>query len=427
MGTIVVVGTQWGDEGKGKVTDILAEKADMVVRFQGGNNAGHTIVIGEETYKLHLIPSGILNPGKACVLGSGMVVDPAVLLQEMEGLEKRGIDTSSIIISDRAHVIMPYHRRLDELEEERRTKKIGTTKRGIGPCYFDKVSRMGIRMGELIREKEFSQKLEHALKGKNQLLEKVYGVQPMDFKEIFDEYREYAKLLRDKVADASLIINRAVQENKNILFEGAQGAMLDLDYGTYPYVTSSNTLSGTVCLGAGLGPSWIDQVAGIVKAYTTRVGEGPFPTELHGEQAHAIREAGGEYGTTTGRPRRTGWLDTVVLRQAHRLNGLTWGVITKLDVLSGISPLKICTGYRVEGQVLEEWPVSQEVLNQAEPIYEEMKGWSQDLSEIESYQDFPPQARDYVNRISQLTGIDVALVSVGPRRDQTKIIKKIEF
>ena len=427
MGTIVVVGAQWGDEGKGKVTDILAEKADMVVRFQGGNNAGHTIVIGEETYKLHLIPSGILNPGKVCVLGGGMVVDPKVLLEEMKGLEDRGIDTSSIVISDRAHVIMPYHRRLDGLEEEKRTKKIGTTKRGIGPCYFDKVSRIGIRMGEIIREREFSQKLENALQVKNELFEKVYGVKAMDFKEIFDEYREYANLLQEKVADASLLINQAVQENKDILFEGAQGAMLDIDYGTYPYVTSSNTLSGTVCLGAGLGPTRIEKVVGIIKAYTTRVGEGPFPTELHGEQAHAIREAGGEYGTTTGRPRRTGWLDTVVLRQAHRLNGLTQGVITKLDVLSGISPLKICTGYRVEGQVIEEWPVSQEVLDQAEPVYEEMEGWSQDVSKIDSYEDFPPQARDYVNRISELTGIEISLVSVGPRRDQTKIIKKIDF
>ncbi len=427
MGTIVVVGAQWGDEGKGKVTDILAEKADMVVRFQGGNNAGHTIVIGEQIYKLHLIPSGILNPGKACVLGSGMVVDPKVLLEEMKGLEDRGIDTSSIVISDRAHVIMPYHRRLDGLEEEKRTKKIGTTRRGIGPCYFDKISRIGIRMGEIIREREFSQKLENALQIKNELFEKVYGVKAMDFKEIFHEYREYANLLQEKVADASLLINQAVQENKDILFEGAQGTMLDIDYGTYPYVTSSNTLSGTVCLGAGLGPTRIDKVVGIMKAYTTRVGEGPFPTELHGEQAHAIREAGGEYGTTTGRPRRTGWLDTVVLRQAHRLNGLTHGVITKLDVLSGISPLKICTGYRVEGQLIEEWPVSQEVLDQAEPVYEEMEGWSQDVSKIDSYEDFPPQARDYVNRISELTGIEISLVSVGPRRDQTKIIKNIDF
>lgn len=427
MGTIVVVGTQWGDEGKGKITDILAEKADMVVRFQGGNNAGHTIVIGEETYKLHLVPSGVLNPGTVNVLGSGMVIDPAVFLEEIKGLEERGIDTSSIIISDRAHVIMPYHRRLDSLEEEGRREKIGTTKRGIGPCYFDKVSRAGIRMGELIREEEFAKKLKNALEVKNQLFERVYGAQAMDYQEIYQEYREYAHLLRDRIVDTSLIVNRAVQEKKDILFEGAQGAMLDIDYGTYPYVTSSNTLAGAVSSGAGLAPTKIDQVVGIIKAYTTRVGEGPFPTELHGEQAHEIREAGGEYGTTTGRPRRTGWLDTVVLRQAHRLNGITQGVITKLDVLSGISPLKICTGYQVEGKLIQEWPVSQEVLNQAVPVYEEMEGWTQDLSQIDSYGDFPSQAREYVQGISQLTGIEIAVVSVGPRRDQTKIIKKIDF
>ncbi len=427
MGTIVVVGTQWGDEGKGKITDILAEKADTVVRFQGGNNAGHTIVIGEETYKLHLVPSGILNPGKLCVLGSGMVIDPQVLINEIKGLEERGMDTSNIKISDRAHVIMPYHRQLDKLEEEKRTSKIGTTHRGIGPAYFDKISRVGIRVGELINEAEFAKKLKAALELKNELLEKLYGVEPLNFEEILKEYTEYGKALKDKVDDTSLITSRDIEKGKAVLFEGAQGAMLDIDYGTYPFVTSSSTISGSVCLGAGIGPRAVDSVVGILKAYTTRVGEGPFPTELHGEQAEALREVGGEYGTTTGRPRRIGWADAVVLRLAHRLNGLTHGVITKLDVLSGLPSVKICTGYKHKGRIIKEWPASLEVVQECEPVYEEMEGWSQDLSEIDSYEDFPLQAREFVARLSEITGIKISIVSVGPRRDQTKIIENIIF
>ncbi len=427
MGTIVVVGTQWGDEGKGKITDILAEKADTIVRFQGGNNAGHTIVIGDETYKLHLVPSGILNPGKLCVLGSGMVIDPRVLIEEIKGLEERGIDTSSITISDRAHVIMPYHRQLDMLEEEKRFSKIGTTHRGIGPAYHDKISRAGIRVGELVDEGEFAKKLKTALELKNELLEKFYGAKPLKFEEIFIEYRDYGKAIKDKVDDTSLITSREIAQGKAVLFEGAQGAMLDIDYGTYPYVTSSNTISGAVCGGAGIGPGSIDKVLGVLKAYTTRVGEGPFPTEIHGSQAEALREAGGEYGTTTGRPRRIGWVDAVVLRLAHRLNGLTHGVVTKLDVLSGLPSVKICTGYTHKGKTITEWPASLELVQECQPLYEEMEGWSQDLSEIDNYQDFPRQAREFVDRLSEIVGLKISIISVGPRRDQTKILEHIKF
>ncbi|PKM84017.1 MAG: adenylosuccinate synthase [Firmicutes bacterium HGW-Firmicutes-13] len=427
MRTIVVVGTQWGDEGKGKITDILADKAEIIVRFQGGNNAGHTIVIGERTFKLHLIPSGILNPGKIYVIGNGMVVDPAVLIMEMEGLESQGIDTSGLRISDRAHVIMPYHRRLDGLEEEKRTRKIGTTQRGIGPAYFDKISRTGIRMGELINREEFTVKLKNTLSLKNEIFEKIYGVEPLNYKEILDEYQEYTLKIRDKVTDTSVIINEAIDEGRAVLFEGAQGVMLDIDHGTYPFVTSSNTTAGAACIGAGIGPGKIGKVVGIIKAYTTRVGEGPFPTEFHGLLADKLREAGGEYGTTTGRPRRIGWLDTVVLRFAKRVNGLTHGVITKLDVLSGLEKIKICTGYKCGGKMIKEWPASLEILNNCEPVYEEMEGWTEDLSKIDKYDDFPGPARNYVKRVVELTGIEIPVVSVGPRRDQTKILKQIEF
>lgn len=427
MGTIVVVGTQWGDEGKGKITDILAEKASLVVRFQGGNNAGHTIVIDDITHKLHLIPSGVFNPGTMCIIGNGLVIDPEVLINEIKALDQKGIDTSGIKISDRAHVIMPYHRRLDSLEEEKRHIKIGTTKRGIGPAYFDKISRTGIRIGEMINPEEFAARLKSVLECKNEIFEKIYGVEPMDFEEIYEEYSQYALLLKDKVADTSLIINRAVEEGSPVLFEGAQGVMLDIDHGTYPFVTSSNPTAGAVCIGAGIGPGRIDKVLGIVKAYTTRVGEGPFPTELFGELADSLRESGGEYGTTTGRPRRIGWLDAVVLRHARRLNALTHIVITKLDVLSGLSTVKICTGYQLEGKVIEEWPASLGALQKCQPIYEEMEGWTEDLSKIDRYEDFPPQALAYVKRIQELAQVPISIVSVGPGRNQTKILEEINY
>ena len=427
MGTIVVVGTQWGDEGKGKITDILAEKASMVVRFQGGNNAGHTIVIDDQTYKLHLIPSGVFNPGTMCIIGNGLVIDPEVLINELQALDRQGFDTSGIKISDRAHVIMPYHRRLDGLEEEKRQLKIGTTKRGIGPAYFDKISRTGIRMGEMVNPEEFADRLASLLESKNEIFQKIYNVEPMDFKEIYEEYSEYASLLKDKITDTSLIINNAIEQGEPVLFEGAQGVMLDIDHGTYPFVTSSNPTAGAVCIGAGIGPGQIDKVLGVVKAYTTRVGEGPFPTELFGELADSLREAGGEYGTTTGRPRRIGWLDAVVLRHARRLNALTHIVITKLDVLSGLPRVKICTGYKMEGNVIEEWPASLGVLQKCEPIYEEMEGWSQDLSKIDRYEDFPPQALAYVKRIQELVQVPVSIVSVGPGRHQTKILEEMSY
>ncbi len=427
MGTIVVVGTQWGDEGKGKITDILAEKAGLVVRFQGGNNAGHTIVIEDKTYKLHLIPSGVFNPGTMCVIGNGLVIDPEVLINEIKGLDLQGIDTSCIKISDRAHVIMPYHRRLDALEEEKRQVKIGTTKRGIGPAYFDKISRTGIRIGELINPEEFSARLKAVLESKNEIFEKIYGVEPMSFEEIYEEYSQYALLLKDKVADTSILIDQAVEQGKPVLFEGAQGVMLDIDHGTYPFVTSSNPTAGAVCVGAGIGPGRIDKVVGVVKAYTTRVGEGPFPTELFCGLAESLREAGGEYGTTTGRPRRIGWMDVVVMRHARRLNALTHIAITKLDVLSGLPTIKICTGYQLEGQVIQEWPASLGVLEKCQPIYEEMEGWPQDLSKIDRYEDFPPQAIAYVKRIEELAGVPISIVSVGPGRNQTKFLEEINY
>lgn len=427
MGTIVVVGTQWGDEGKGKITDILAEKAGLVVRFQGGNNAGHTIVIEDKTYKLHLIPSGVFNPGTMCVIGNGLVIDPEVLINEIKGLDMQGIDTSCIKISDRAHVIMPYHRRLDALEEEKRQVKIGTTKRGIGPAYFDKISRTGIRIGELINPEEFSARLKAVLESKNEIFEKIYGVEPMSFEEIYEEYSQYALLLKDKVADTSILIDQAVEQGKPVLFEGAQGVMLDIDHGTYPFVTSSNPTAGAVCVGAGIGPGRIDKVVGVVKAYTTRVGEGPFPTELFCGLGESLREAGGEYGTTTGRPRRIGWMDVVVMRHARRLNALTHIAITKLDVLSGLPTIKICTGYQLEGQVIQEWPASLGVLEKCQPIYEEMEGWPQDLSKIDRYEDFPPQAIAYVKRIEELAGVPISIVSVGPGRNQTKFLEEINY
>ncbi|UNC93707.1 adenylosuccinate synthase [Candidatus Contubernalis alkaliaceticus] len=427
MGTIVVVGTQWGDEGKGKITDILAEKAGLVVRFQGGNNAGHTIVIEDKTYKLHLIPSGVFNPGTISIIGNGLVIDPEVLINEIKGLEIQGIDTSCIKISDRAHVIMPYHRRLDTLEEEKRQIKIGTTKRGIGPAYFDKISRTGIRIGELINPEEFSLRLKTVLESKNEIFEKIYGVESMNFEEIFEEYSQYALLLKDKVADTSILIDQAVEQGESVLFEGAQGVMLDIDHGTYPFVTSSNPTAGAVCVGAGIGPGRIDKVVGVVKAYTTRVGEGPFSTELFGELADSLREAGGEYGTTTGRPRRIGWMDAVVMRHARRLNALTHLAITKLDVLSGLPTVKICTGYELDGKVIKEWPASLGVLEKCKPIYEEMEGWTQDLSKIDRYEDFPPQAIAYVKRIEELANVPVSIVSVGPGRNQTKFLEEISF
>lgn len=420
MSTVVLVGAQWGDEGKGKVTDFLAEKADLVVRYQGGNNAGHTVVVGEREFKLHLIPSGILYPEKICIIGSGMVIDPGVLLKEMEGLEKQGINIDNLKISDRAHVIFPYHQRLDQVEEERKgSNKIGTTIRGIGPAYMDKSARVGIRMVDLLDPDGFAALLEKNIEAKNHLLTKVYGMKALDYASILAEYSGYAEALKRYVCDDSLLINDALTKGKNVLFEGAQGTLLDIDHGTYPFVTSSHPTAGGACLGAGVGPTKIDRVIGVAKAYTTRVGEGPFITELADETGEYIRTQGGEFGTTTGRPRRCGWFDAVVARYAVRINGLDYLAITKLDVLSGLEKVKICTGYSYRGGIIKEFPASLRVLEECEPIYEEFAGWEEDITKAGTLSELPASARKYLERVSEVAGVPIALVGVGSRRSQT--------
>ena len=426
MSTVIVVGAQWGDEGKGKITDFLAEKADVVVRYQGGTNAGHTLAVGQKVFKLHLIPSGILYPGKTCVIGNGVVLDPAALVGEMTGLQRRGVDLAGLRISDRAHLVMPYHKSLDELEETRRGEaKIGTTLRGIGPAYMDKVNRSGIRVADLRNEEELREKLAGLVQEKNLLFTKVYGVEPFDAELIFEEYRLYAGQIGPYVMDTSLLLNAEIERGKKVLFEGAQGTMLDLDHGTYPYVTSSSPAAGGACIGSGVGPTRIDKVIGVVKAYTTRVGDGPFPSELKDHVGDHIREVGREYGTTTGRPRRIGWLDANVLRYACRINGLNFLALTLLDVLTGQETVKICTAYRYRGEELTHIPASLRALEQCEPVFEELPGWQEDLSSIEAFADFPEAARQYVRRVEELTGTPVAIVSVGPNRHQTKILQEL--
>jgi len=426
MSVVVLVGSQWGDEGKGKVTDFLAERSDMVVRYQGGNNAGHTVVVNGEEFKLHLLPSGILYPDKTCVIGNGLVIDPAVLIKELDELKKRGIATAKLYISDRAHLIMPYHRLLDKMEEECRGKqKIGTTHRGIGPAYMDKVARTGIRIVDLMDPDVFAERLKMCLDSKNKVLNKIYDTEEFDFQEIYEEYMEYAGILEKYIADTSVIINEAIKENKNVLFEGAQGTLLDVDHGTYPYVTSSNPIAGGACQGAGVGPTRIDKVVGVTKSYTTRVGEGPFPTELHGELGDRIRENGREFGTTTGRPRRCGWFDAVVARFSAMVSGLDCFFVSKLDVLSGLEKVKICTAYRYRGNTVTCFPSSLKVLAECEPIYEEMPGWSEDISGARTYEDLPLNAREYLKRIGELTGVPVAAVGVGPGREQTVVLEEI--
>ncbi|MCL6636051.1 MAG: adenylosuccinate synthase [Peptococcaceae bacterium] len=420
MSTVVLIGAQWGDEGKGKVTDFLAEKADLVVRYQGGNNAGHTVVVDDREFKLHLIPSGILYPDKTCVIGSGVVIDPAVLIKELESLEEQGVSTANLKISQRAHVIFPYHRMLDQAEEERKgNNRIGTTCRGIGPAYMDKSARVGIRMIDLVEQEEFASLLERNIEGKNRLLTRIYGREALDYGSVLEAYRGYAGVLKKYVADVSIIVNDAVRQGKNVLFEGAQGTLLDLDHGTYPFVTSSHPTAGAACIGAGIGPTRIDRVVGVAKAYTTRVGEGPFPTELKDELGAFIQKRGGEFGTTTGRPRRCGWFDGVVGRYAVRINGLDYLAVTKLDVLSGLEKVKICTGYRYRGDVIEEFPASLKVLRECAPVYEELPGWREDISGARKLEDLPYNARRYLERISEVSGAPVALVGVGSKRAQT--------
>ncbi|WP_406677184.1 adenylosuccinate synthase [Moorella sp. ACPs] len=426
MAAVVLVGAQWGDEGKGKITDYLAEKAEVVVRYQGGSNAGHTVMVGEQEFKLHLVPSGILYPGKLCLIGNGVVLDPAVLVQELDGLAERGVDTSSLRISDRAHLILPYHKGLDAAEEERRGEaRIGTTKRGIGPAYVDKTARTGIRAGDLLDWQEFREKLARNLAAVNEVLAKIYDRPGYDLEAILDEYAGYARRLRPLIADTVRLVNGALKDGRRVLFEGAQGTLLDLDQGTYPFVTSSYPTAGGACIGAGVGPTKINKVLGVAKAYTTRVGAGPFPSEITGSLGDTLREQGREYGTTTGRPRRCGWLDTVILRHAAEVNGLTGLALTKLDVLTGIDPLRICTGYRYGGEIIRDFPASLKVLEQCEPVYEELPGWQEDITKARTLADLPAACRAYIRRIEELAGVPVHLIAVGPRRDETIVVEEV--
>lgn len=425
MTVVALVGTQWGDEGKGKITDVLASKADVVVRYQGGNNAGHTVVVGEQTYKLHLIPSGMLSAGTTCVIGNGVVIDPQVLCRELEYLQTGGISTSLLRISENAHVIMPYHRVLDELEEAQRTVKIGTTARGIGPAYVDKYMRIGIRMMELKSPERLEAALDRALPFKNSLLQKVYGHLGFTKGELMEEYLQYAETLTPFITDTSLLLHQARKNGLSILMEGAQGTLLDIDHGTYPFVTSSNPTAGGAAPGAGIGPNQIHQVIGVVKAYTTRVGEGPFPTELQDATGDLIRERGREYGTTTGRPRRCGWFDAVMLRYSVRVNGLTGLAVTLLDVLDAFDELKVCVGYEYRGERLLHFPADLHVLNECKPIYETLPGWNCDITGAQGFEDLPPNAKAYLSFIEEQVGCPVQIVSVGPRRDQTLMLEPV--
>ncbi|MBU2700623.1 adenylosuccinate synthase [Sporomusaceae bacterium BoRhaA] len=426
MSTVVVMGTQWGDEGKGKVVDYLAEQADVVVRSQGGNNAGHTVVVNEMAHKLQLLPSGILYKGKTCILGNGVVIDPGALITEIKNMQAKGFDTSALRISNRAHVILPYHQLLDEVEEQARGAfKIGTTKRGIGPCYMDKMARVGIRIVDLMDEEEFSAKLERNIAAKNHLLKNVYGVEGFEYEAVRKEYLAYADFLRPYVADTSYILSKAIKADKKVLFEGAQATMLDLDHGTYPYVTSSNPIAGGASVGSGVGPSKLDKIIGVVKAYNTRVGEGPFPTELNDEIGNQIRETGHEYGTVTGRPRRCGWLDACVVRYAGHLSGIDYMAITRLDILDELETLKLCVGYKYKGEIIGEYPASLKVLAAVEPVYEEFAGWKTSTCAIRKYEDLPLNARKYLERLSEVAEIPLGIVSVGPNRDQTMILKPL--
>ena len=392
----------------------------MVVRYMGGNNAGHTVVVDDREFKLHLIPSGILYPEKMCIIGSGVVVDPAALIKELVSLDKQGISTANLRISQRAHVIFPYHQKLDQLEEESKgNNKIGTTCRGIGPAYTDKSARAGIRVIDLLDTEDFPELLKANMESKNQILTEVYGGKALDYSEVLNAYSGHAEALRKYVCDTSILVNDAVQQGKNIVFEGAQGTLLDLDHGTYPFVTSSHPTAAAACLGAGIGPTRIGRVIGVAKAYTTRVGEGPFPTELKDDTGALIRKQGGEYGTTTGRARRCGWFDGVVGRYAVRINGLDYLAITKLDVLSGLEKLRICTGYNYRGDLITEFPASLKVLTECVPVYEDFPGWSEDITKARKLEDLPVQARKYLDRISEVSGAPIGLIGVGSRRTQT--------
>ncbi len=426
MANVVVVGAQWGDEGKGKVVDIYTEYADDVIRFQGGNNAGHTLVVGNEKVILHLIPSGILHPGKRCMIGNGVVLDPEVFIREVNALKATGkmADDASLLLSESLHVIMPYHKKIDLAREKKSGgKKIGTTGRGIGPCYEDKIGRRGIRLMDLLDRDRFAAKLGEFLEEKNFILEKFLGGEALAFEDICGSYLEYAEVLRKYAADTSRVLRDDIRSGKSILFEGAQGTMLDIDYGTYPFVTSSSTCAGGACTGSGASPRDIHEIIGISKAYITRVGSGPFPTELDDESGEKLRTAGGEFGSTTGRPRRCGWFDAMVARYAVRINGLTGIALTKLDVLSGFDTIRICTGYEYRGETLDDMPASMEVLAGCTPVYEDFPGWSSDIGAARTLEDLPLQARRYVARLEELLECPIVLVSVGPRRDETILVR----
>ncbi len=425
MANIVLIGTQWGDEGKGKIVDMLASDADVVVRFQGGNNAGHTMVVAGEQTISHLVPSGILQ-GKLCLIGNGVVVDPAVLLEEIDYLAGKGIDTGpdKLRVSQKAHLIMPYHKQIDMAREKAKgDQKIGTTGRGIGPAYEDKACRRGIRFADLLEPGLMAEKIRIVMKETNFYLEKFFGEPPMDIETVITQYEDFAKRLAPYVADVSVILDTTISDSGQVLFEGAQGTHLDIDHGTYPFVTSSNTVSGNACCGAGLGPKQITGVLGVVKAYTTRVGAGPFPTELDDDTGNYIQEKGAEFGATTGRRRRCGWLDMVILKNAARLNGLTGLAITKLDVLGGLESLNICTSYMHNGKPVEHFPASLKVLSECTPVYETLPGWQEDISGLRDYASLPKNTKNYLKRIEELAGVPIDILSVGPGREETIVLR----
>jgi adenylosuccinate synthase len=427
MSSVVVVGSQWGDEGKGKIVDLLTRYADCIVRFQGGNNAGHTLVVNGRKYIFHIIPSGILYQDKMCMIGNGVIIDPEILLAEIKSLEDKGLPVTPerLMISENAHLIVDYHKRLDQAQEAARSesKRIGTTGRGIGPCYADKTSRIGIKIGELRDETLLREKLQANIEEKNFLLTKRFGAEPVSFDAVLADLLGFGEKLAPYLDNVSVALDTARKQGRNILFEGAQGTQLDIDHGTYPFVTSSNTVAGNACNGTGFGPTHIDSVIGILKAYTTRVGEGPFPTELHDQVGEELQQKGGEFGATTGRKRRCGWLDGVVAGDAVRLNGLTGLALTKLDVLSGQQVLKIATSYRLGKQVVQAMPANIRQACQVEPVYEEMPGWQSEIDTIRSYGDLPVEARDYIKRIEDITGVEAVIVSVGPDREETLLLK----
>ena len=426
MPAVVLLGAQWGDEGKGKATDLLGDQVDYVVRYQGGNNAGHTVVIGDQKYALHLLPSGILSPNVIPVIGNGVVIDPAVLLTEIKGLNERGINTSKLKISTNAHLITPYHRTIDKVSERFLGKsKIGTTGRGIGPAYADKINRIGIRVQDLFDQSILKQKVEAALHDKNQILVKVFNRKGITVEEVIDEYLGYAEILKPYVTDTSLLLDQALQQGKVVLLEGSQGTLLDVDHGTYPFVTSSNPTAGGASTGSGIGPTKITRVIGILKAYTTRVGSGPFPTELFDEDGEALRKIGGEVGVTTGRNRRCGWFDAPIARYAVRVNGLTDFFLTKLDVLTGWEKIPVCVAYEIDGKRVEELPASQSDFHHAKPIYEYLPGWKENISKARSVADLPKNAQEYVKFLEKISGAPMSAIGVGPGRDETIVVRDL--